>query len=147
MGQRVVVHDQGEGLRTFGHAPQCADGRRASVRDSGGPPARGWWTGHGPAVGRAFINANGPMYSTRALTPPMLDAFLRRRLFDRLTPGEHELLRAHLTELLLAGGFPAYRGSRIDGDELASVAILQERARIKRQTLMDRRLRHHAQAA
>ena len=26
-------------------------------------------------------------------------------------------------------------------------AILQERARIKRQTLMDRRLRHHAQAA
>ncbi|VUF16001.1 hypothetical protein MTDSW087_05750 [Methylobacterium dankookense] len=26
-------------------------------------------------------------------------------------------------------------------------AILQERARIKRHTLMDRRLRHHAQAA
>jgi len=26
-------------------------------------------------------------------------------------------------------------------------AILQERARIKRQTLIDRRLRHHAQAA
>ena len=54
------------------------------------------------------------MISSRPLTERMLNAFLKLKLYDRLASGEFEALRLHLSGLLAARTFPAYRGRWID---------------------------------